>query len=476
MSEFNSREALKYAHDVREAIEYVNIPAEKAVLVSSGAVYLGAKAVDVSCRFPADIDISCSPEYLDTLAYSLPDAARLPAENGYFYRGRVGDWQVDIGSTYGSLSHDQLQAGAQLTPDGTTMVASLNHVKEYKRQRDLPKDREDIEFIDSLLKRFELQPQVEGSSKLACTAEAMFGNTDASYQASLLLSPSRYAPLDPTEREIIDALGIEGLERMGVRYGTGAPDFRFTQIDPEKNRKILLYNTMRHEHEVGDDGYTLGAQLGLGERACYGFWLGGRWHDENQDGVIVDPTNRDGRDELYSAQELIEEARMRGVPKDIAMWAAYFILGTQVVTDGSAVKGQAVAFLPQEAFPSNEAFLAAKIGASADLGRLYNGDYTVSLGLLPQRRGYDDPHMFDLSNSHNRELAHKFFIGQRGFLGGHHYPLAEAEELFGSEYNRAEKMWITDQLIAISANDELPTTWQDLGELVRMLEYRFRVR
>lgn len=463
MSTLRSPEATGFTNDVRQTIDYINIPLDNAVLLASGAMYLGAAAVGEACRPPRDIDLSVAPEYLGVVRDRLPNARVIPTPEGYYYNGQVGNWSIDIGSPYGSLSHDRLRSGVQYTPEGVAF-ASLNHVAQYKEHRDLPKDREDRVFISHLFEQF--RPTIGG---LACTAEAAFGNTDASWEAQRFMANTIEAPISENEARVVEAVGMEGLRRMGVRYGTGAPNFQFIELgpydDPRENKKILWYNTQRHAGEVAEDAYTLAKAMGLGELACHALWLAGGWHDIDQSSVIRNPANRDGSDELSSAQELIEVLRESGVSKEVAFWAAYFIQGTQVKTKGSTVVGQLVGLLDASNFPSREAELAARIGASADLARLYD-DLTVAYGLLPQRLGIDYPNVPDLRDPATRSELYDFTkIQQHGFLSNHRYSLQKAEELFAG--NRVKRVEQIELLVDIFDKGGMPETWHEFIDLVR---------
>jgi hypothetical protein len=465
---YQSPEAKKYIANVMHTTRELGIEKD-SVLVGSGAMYLGAQAVDMACRFPdRDLDITVASDRLDGVIRNLQDAREFTTAEGHWYSGRFGNVQIDVGDRWGDLPYRAVLAGAQFTPKGVAF-ASLNDIRKYKERRfrrtATPKDKQDIEFIDSLLDGFRHR---KGNLGLHCTAEAALGNTDASSSARQVLPGSLEAPISKGEANILKNIGNKGLALIGARYGTGLlegaeyPGYRFEPDHHPLNEKILWWNTRRHGIEVGKDAFLLACELRLGSLACNTFSMAGNWHDVIQRGVIKDPTKRDGKDELMSAQELIEILRRQGLSQPVALLAAYFIQGTQVTTEGSRVTGQAGAKFDQGMYPTREAMMAAGIGSGSDMGRIYKGNYRPALGLFAQRIGIFPPHVPDLSNPKIRKELGQFLEGQLGFLSGYRFALKEAERLFANDGRRdyrSERLRLVEALLRQQQNDETPDNW-----------------
>lgn len=276
--------------------------------------------------------------------------------------------------------------------------------------------------------------------------------------AGKLLKTSRRAELSLQDYAIVKELQQEGLRRMGKRYGTGAPGFRYLERDSAQNKKILWYNTHRHASEVAGDTRRLAERFDLGSLARGAMQLGACWHDIEQSGVIANPGLRDGTDELRSASELHYELQKTKVEPSVILWAAFFIWGTQVRTEGSRVSGQLLLSFSPADFPAEEAHLAAQIGASADMGRVY-ADYIPALGLFPQRLGIEYPNVPDLSDLSTRHQLVEFLEGQLAFQTHYRYPLEAAEALFAS--NRPAVIARTSRLLSDAKAGKLPSTWVD---------------
>lgn len=454
MTSRHSPDAARFIHDVQNLTSELGI--RENVIVASGAQYLAADAMGVESRYPADIDTAIPPcdmpvvaQRLQTLGLPVRTVPR--PEHGYaYYSFRLRGMQIDVGPQWGEFSYDELRAGAQTTLEGLAF-ASLNAVIKHKLAHGRPQDLQDVKSINSILSRF--RGNVQG---LACTAEAALGHTNAAETARLLMPSSRHAPIAPALDATLQGLRDDALYRMAVRYGSGFPNFQYPEQSAE-NRQLLWYNTGRHAYEVYQDGGRLARAMGLGELVYRTVEVAGAAHDGDQTCVIADPTVREGYDELHSAQEMIEQQRKKGVDPVVALWTAYFTMGTGVKTEGSRMVGQAGKFLVAEAFPCEEAHVAAQMGADADMGHIYV-DLRPQLCLPWQRAGFSPLNAPDFRNPRIREIFSSFLRSTEGFFVEHTYALDEAEELFGR--NRQRMVDHVGELIERDKAGNTPDTWE----------------
>lgn len=230
-------------------------------------------------------------------------------------------------------------------------------------------------------------------------------------------------------------LAEEGQRRMEARHGNGFPHYEFVPYAQEGPVALLGHNNGAHTRNMSHDATALDYVLRrpTQERALHD--VAARWHDLVQT-VVIKALPRTGQDELESAEAILKRMREEEMDARQASIVAHFVAGTQLVTDDEGnILGQIGALLPKEAYPSEEAYIAGRVGACSDLGRLFSPDYAISsLALFLQRQGCRTVHDLDsptlsLESSYMYTELERYFVGQLTFTQ-HRFALPEADKLF----------------------------------------------